>query len=109
MIDISPDLLPFARWQKQVIELLTDALDLVSQRAAADYFERHRQACEASWSQGLDVTTVVECIVEAECAVAEIRACEAQEKLNSTEPTHFELEADLVESWRQDCIDNGLI
>ncbi len=109
MSELNPDLLPFTLWQKQVIELLTDVLDLVSQRAAADYFERHRQACEVSWSQGLDVITAVECIVEAECAVAEIRACEAKEKLRSTEPTYFELEADLIEAWRQDCIDNGLI
>jgi len=109
MIETNHDPLPFSVWRKQVIKLLTDALDLVSQHAAADYFERHRQACEASWSQGLNVITAVECIVEAEGAVAEIRACEAKEKLRSAESTYFELEADLIEAWRQDCIDNGLI
>lgn len=102
----------FALWQASVINQMAFMLaENADTSLATTFFESHQRVARARWEDGEEALVVANEIVNAERELAEILEEEKQERFvrENPEANFFESEAEFIEHWKQDCLDNGLI
>ncbi|MBX8493180.1 hypothetical protein K5D42_25245 [Pseudomonas cichorii] len=101
----------FDQWRNSVISQITFMLvDWCDPTLSSTFFERHRQANEAAWSRGEEALAVAITIVNVEREHADIvELQEREQSQHDCAETFLDRETDLVEAWKQDCLDNDLI
>lgn len=102
----------FALWQASVINQIAFMLaENAETSLATTFFERHQRVAQTHWRDGEEALAVAIAIVNAERELAKILEEEKRERFarGNPEANFFESEAEFIEHWKQDCLDNGLI
>jgi len=101
----------FDQWRTSVINQMASMLEEMSEPALATrYFERHTQAIQNAWARGEDALLCGISIVNAERELIETLEAESQEEAQRNgADSYFDRESELIEHWRQDCLNNDLI